>query len=97
MVEPLSVRRATSMEQIQKVVDKRAFADNPNHNNRFYRGKTNPAILTVPIHSYRIGGHVTSECGSAPLKRKLRARRSSIPRCSPPDVLLRGVPAESIY
>ena len=97
MVEPLSVRRVTSMEQIQKVVDKRAFADNPNHNNRFYRGKTYQAILTVPINSYRIGGYVTSERRSAPLKRKCWARWSSIPRCSPPNVLLRGVPAESIY
>ena len=48
------------MEEIQKAVDKRAFADNPNHNNRFYRGKTNQAIVT--FNTCRIGGHVKSEC-----------------------------------
>ena len=83
------------MEQIQKAVDKRAFADNPNHNNRFYRGKTNSLILTV--NSCRIRGYVTSECRPAPLARKCWARRSSVPRCSSPDVLLRGVPVESVY
>ena len=59
MVEPLSVRRATSMEQIQKVIDKRTFTDNPNQNNRLYRGKSNSAIVTVS--ACRIRGYATSE------------------------------------